>query len=169
MLPNSVADFFSCCLLCLSSCPQPCQSSATCVPLCCSPGSAGSVLALRRAYDLGAFLQADEGMFWVEVQKRQVVPQLHINNFSFWPPSVSGIDLVPWIHNLPQNTHAGNFLVVYPIFVMWIQAVPLDTCLPIVAVVVVHSLPICGGRFPCCYRLFKVILTKPKRTASSLC
>lgn len=121
MLPNSVADFFSCCLLCLSSCPQPCQSSATCVPLCCSPGSAGSVLALRRAYDLGAFLQADEGMFWVEVQKRQVVPQLHISNFSFWPPSVSGIDLVPWIHNLPQNTHAGNFLVVYPIFVMWIQ------------------------------------------------
>lgn len=53
------------------------------------------MLALRRAYDLGAFLQADEGMFWVEVQKRQVVPQLHINNFSFWPPSVSGIDLVP--------------------------------------------------------------------------
>jgi len=87
-----VADFCSNFLLRSSCCPQPPEASGTVsyVPLCCWSGVASSVLALRRAYNLSAYLQADEGALGMEVQKRQAVPQLHVSNISCLRSSVLG-------------------------------------------------------------------------------
>lgn len=97
--PQGFLTLCSWLLLLLPSCFPPAPSLfkfllLSHIPLCHGVGSASSISAQGKAHNLGASPQPDEREFWMELQKRKVVPQLRISHVSSLPVSMLGINCV---------------------------------------------------------------------------